>query len=770
MRKRFAAMALLALLACMTLGGFASAAEDPVYNPGYIDWEIDPMERLFVEGLDTEEAVLQRGRTDNAVGGFSFNAGAGPTPVFTISSPPIQQPINATVNMSVFFSVFIETGPLSHESCTRQPAIIDRTTTLTYSVDAGGVPIYDAVVTQTVDTAISNAAMNFSGETQEAFISMQAGDVFTLSLTAENNCANTVMRVQWGAFEQNSGGIIIKGDLYEPKARITIDDERRAHIEVEPLFPWGEDDVKSVKWEIWGPLGSDERLVRSPDYLMEESTGRIRIDRPMEGNQTSWAWSGIEKLGLGEANLQVCIQTISGDLNSDCHAFGIVRFEVEPADKGFANAAIILTLTTVGALFAYSYSLFRADDLPPLPILVALVLLAIFVIPTAWGQANLGSDASIGENARVYDGELYDTMGNTVMVSDYLEGNKAIVVAITLPGSENSIQQAIELNKTLDTKSDEIAVIQVVTGMDARMSDAASLKQRLNASWPILLDEEGVFANSLPTGVADAVLVIDPSMRVTHSEGPSASRENLESAIDDVSTGGGQSFMQYFGLLFGPGLFLFFMALPRAEVTEPETPLPPGTLWASIAAAGGVGVLLVNTPAIIATLAPISSNMLFWFDIVMLLWMVEMCIVTARKGAPIEAQIAGRALHRLFPQAFREWRELEDMQRDVLLGVWLGWFGWLAFPALFPQGVASSMLSGAFGIGFGLFYLVWLALFAGLVVLMIRFIASWGGSISRVFGEFGAEVFAQFIGWCLLPIALWVTVDGLITASQLGLF
>ncbi|MDG1556919.1 MAG: hypothetical protein P8Q98_03870, partial [Candidatus Poseidoniaceae archaeon] len=60
MRKRFAAMALLALLACMTLGGFASAAEDPVYQPGYMDWEISQMERLFVEGLDSEEAVLQR--------------------------------------------------------------------------------------------------------------------------------------------------------------------------------------------------------------------------------------------------------------------------------------------------------------------------------------------------------------------------------------------------------------------------------------------------------------------------------------------------------------------------------------------------------------------------------------------------------------------------------------------------------------------------------------------------------------------------------------
>ena len=769
MRKRLAAMALLALLACVTLGGYASAARDTVYEPGFIEWEIDEMERLFVEGLDADEAVLQRGRTDNAVGGFSVNANAGPVPVFTISSPPILHPINATVNMSVFFSAYIETGPLSHESCTRQ-TLVDSSTTLTYSVDAGGAPIYDASVTQTVDTAISNAAMNFSGETQEAFISMQTGDVFTLSVTAQNNCQGSVIRVQWGAFEQNSGGIIIKGKMYEPAASINVDDERRAHVEVEPLFPWGVDDVKSVKWELWGPLRDDEKQVKSPEYMMEDSTGRIRMDRPMEGNKTSWAWSGTEQLRIGEANLQVCIQTISGDLNSDCHAFGIIRFEVQPADEGFANAAIFLTLTTFAALIGYIAMLVRQDDLPPLPILGALLLLAIFVVPTAWGQANLGSDASIGDNARSYDGELYDEMMNPVLVSDYLDGNKALVVAVTLPGSENAFQQAVELNKTLDTKADEIAVIQVIAGMDATQIDVQALADNLNVSWPILLDSDGTFANSLPTGVADAVLVIDPSMRITHAEGPYAPREHLDNAIDSVSVGGGQSFTQYFGLLFGPGLFLLFMALPRAGWVEPETPLPPGSLWASIAVAGGVGVLLVNLPAIIATLLPINSNLLFWVDIAMLFWMVSMCSVTARKGAPYEAHIVGKLLHRSFPKAFRDWRDVEDMQRDVLLGVWLGWFGWLAFPALFPQGVAASMLSGILGIGFGLFYLVWLALFAGIVVLFIRFIASWGGSVSRLFGEFGAEVFAQFIGWCLFPIALWVTIDAIMTASDLGLF
>ena len=154
----------------------------------------------------------------------------------------------------------------------------------------------------------------------------------------------------------------------------------------------------------------------------------------------------------------------------------------------------------------------------------------------------------------------------------------------------------------------------------------------------------------------------------------------------------------------------------------------------------------------------------------MLLWMIEMCLVTARKGAPIEAQLLGKFLHRISPKAFRDWREMEDLQRDVVLGVWLGWFGWLAFPALFPQGVAATMLSGVLGIGFGSFYMIWLALFAGVVVLFIRFIASWGGSISRLFGEYGAEVFAQFIGWCLLPIAIWVTIDATLSALELGLF
>ncbi len=68
MRQRSLAFVLLALLLGVAATGAVNAAEDPEYEPGFIEWDVKPVERLFVEGLDAEEAVLQRQRTDNAVG------------------------------------------------------------------------------------------------------------------------------------------------------------------------------------------------------------------------------------------------------------------------------------------------------------------------------------------------------------------------------------------------------------------------------------------------------------------------------------------------------------------------------------------------------------------------------------------------------------------------------------------------------------------------------------------------------------------------------
>ena len=767
MRQRSLALVLLALLLGVTATVAVDAAQETIYEPGFVEWDVVPFERLFVEGLNVEEAVLQRHRTDNAVGSQPVNFGSGQTPIFTISSEPLQNPINATVNMTVFLSAYID-GLGGSQLCTRQPPIVDKSFTLIYSVDAGGVPVYDSVVTQVVDTANSNSAMNFSGERVEVFLSMDVGDVFTLSVTAENRCSGSTIQVQWGAFEQNGGGIVMEGQIYEPKARVFVDAERRAHIEFEPLFPWGTDDVKTAKWELWGPLIDDEKFVKDEDFIMETSTGRIRTDRSMSENNTVWAWSGIIPLTPGDANLELCVQTVSGDLNSDCHAFGIIRFEVEKANKGLASSSVFLSVTAFGSLLGFMVMLVRKDELPPLPILVAIVLMTILFIPTAISQPNLGSSELIDDHARMFDTELYDENMQSILVSELFDGKDVLIVAIALPGSQNMVDQATELNKTLDLLGDEVSVVHILSGMDASTTDVSAMKVNYNLTWSTYVDLDESFTRSSPNGTSDSIIVLDKTMRVVYSNAPSASSEEIISAVESIDNGGSTSAWSYFSLIFGPGLFLFFLALPREEYEALEEPLPIGMHWGAIIAASGAGIVLVNLPLLIATLAPIPSNTLFWVEIGMVVWLLEMSVVTALRGTPYEADFLGALIHKLFPKKFRDWRGHEDMQRDTLIGIWLGWFGWFAFPALFPQGVGAAMLSGVLGIFFGILGFIMIVFLGGAVVLLLRFIASLGGSISRIFGELGSESFAQYSGWCLVPVALWAIGNTIISLLDLG--
>ena len=742
------------------------ANQDATYEPGFVEWSIIPHERLYVEGLDVEETVLQREQTDSAVGGFTVGPTNGPVPVFTLQSPPVQQPVEAQVFMGVYFSAIIEGGG-GPQTCTRQ-TWADSSTTLYYSVNDGNGTIYTAEVTQTLDTSAEGDAMNFSGEMQNVTLSLDVGESITLSVSVEHRCLGTQARVQWGGFEQNSGGVIIEGVLYQPEARILVDASRLAHVELEHRLPWGLDDLRDEKWEIWGPLLPTDKSVRDGEYLVETSAGRIRMTRDLGGNNSVYTWSGAKPLPIGEMNLQFCLRTVAGDLNSECHAEGILRFEVTGDDDGFASAAVWLTLTTALALLGYIINAFRSGLMLPVPILAALVALAILTLPTVFDQPNLGADAVILENTKILDADLQRPDGASVSVSELLSGNEALIIGLVLPGSEQILTQANEFNRSLDQLGERAEVIHIITGEDARMTDVVSLAASTNASWSVYLDENSVFAKSLPTGASDAVVVVDPGMHVAYSQTSSAAMLDIVEAVDAIKSGGPNSFASYFGLLFGPGLFLFLLALPREEWTAPEEPLPPGLLWGSIVLAGGAGALLINLPALLLTLIPAGMSIRFLLDIAMMVWMLEMCFFTARRGAPYEADLLGKLMHRSFPKAFRDWRDPVDMDRDVLLGIWMGWFGWLAFPHLYPQAVASSALAGGSGLGMAVFFLLLFTFSAGFVVLMLRIVSSWGGPFSRLFGKFGGEIFAQFVGWILTPMALWMAINATINVLELG--
>lgn len=743
-----------------------SANSSPTYEPGFVEWTINPNERLYVEGLDVEEAVLQRGQTDSAVGGFTVGLTNGPVPVFTLQSPPVEQPVEADVLMSVYFSAILQGGG-GPQTCTRQ-TLGDPSTTLSYSVSVGGSEIYSTSVTQVIDTTAENDAMNFSGEVQNVSLSLSPGDSISLSLSIEHRCLGTQARVQWGGFEHNAGGIIIEGVLYEPESRILVDASRLAHVELEHKLPWGLEDLRDEKWEIWGPLLPTDKSTRDGEYLVETSAGRIRMTRDVGENTTVYTWSGAKPLPVGEMNLRFCLRTIAGDLNSDCHAEGILRFEVTSGDNGFASAPLWLTLTTLIALLGYVINAFRSGLLLPVPILGALAVLAILTLPTVFDQPNLGADAVILDNTKVLDTSLTGVDGSTTTIGTLLAGHEALLIGTVLPGSEQSLTQANEFNRTLDQLGDRIAVVHILTGEDARMNDVASLASATNASWNTYLDEGSAFSSSLPTGASDAVIVVDPGMHVTFSQPSSAAMLDLVEAVDAIKSGGPNSVASYFGLIIGPGLFLFFLALPREEWTAPDEPLPPGLLWGSIILASGAGIVMINLPALLLALLPVGMSIRFLLDIAMMIWMLEMCFFTAKRGSPYEADLLGKAMHRIFPKAFQNWRDPVDMNRDVLLGVWLGWFGWLTFPNLFTQSVASTALAGGSGLAMAFFFLLLFTFSGGFVVLILRIVASWGGPFSRLFGKFGGEVFAQFVGWILTPMALWMAVNATLNVLELG--
>ena len=230
----------------------------------------------------------------------------------------------------------------------------------------------------------------------------------------------------------------------------------------------------------------------------------------------------------------MCVRTVYGDLNSDCHAFGILRFEVTADDSGFLSAKIFLTLSALLALLAFVGNAFNQGLLIPIPILSALAVMMLLFVPTAFSQNNLGADAAIYDNTRVPNAELFDENGDTVTIADLFDGKDALIIGIGLPASENLIEQSNQFNETIDRYGDDVAVIHVLSGMEPMASDIVQMRQQLNTTWPILMDKNEQFASTLPDGVSDSVVIIDKAMHVTYSKTPVAYADDISEAIDDI--------------------------------------------------------------------------------------------------------------------------------------------------------------------------------------------------------------------------------------------
>ena len=108
MGRRLWVLAAVALMFSISMVNSVLAENDEVFEAGFVEWTVNNHERLYLEGSNPDEAVLQRGQTDSAVGGFTTGVTPNPIPVFSVQSPPVVEPVEVDVMMGVYFSVILD--------------------------------------------------------------------------------------------------------------------------------------------------------------------------------------------------------------------------------------------------------------------------------------------------------------------------------------------------------------------------------------------------------------------------------------------------------------------------------------------------------------------------------------------------------------------------------------------------------------------------------------------------------------------------------------
>ena len=490
--SRVKAVAFSTLLLLTALLGMGMAqAEDQIWDAGFVEWVVEDTHRLYVEGNDSSDSVLQRSAPDSVPGRFTLKWDSGITNdssiLFDISTDR-QSTKWICVNERIFLCDF---GKFARTKCctTLNPLTLNNApTVMNFVVSAGGSTIYDETVSAALGEVAEGTSQLYQGDAVEMNLSMEAGDSFTLTVSMQHNCPGTSASILWGGQEQNAGGIVLVGDIFKPRAELSIDSQNIPHITFYPETPWGEDDIalingkKGVNWWIYAPVRLNEYYATDPDLQRENSLNRGIGERVLPSGEVVWTWTGTEQLPDGLVNLEVCVSFEGSDILEPCHARGNIRASTPETNSGFADATLFLSLTTFVCLVGFIGNGFRQGLLLPLPIMVALIVLSAGMIPLALSQPNLGSDAAVDSASRVYDFDLVDSSGNEVSLSELSSGYDALLIGTILPASENSLDQKMEFMSIQEKFGDDVAIVQIVTGQDSYLSDMIFMENQSNVS------------------------------------------------------------------------------------------------------------------------------------------------------------------------------------------------------------------------------------------------------------------------------------------------
>ena len=767
MQRRWIALIALLCIVVPSIGPFISntSAAGETYEPGFVEWDINNNHRIYLSGT-ANDVNLTRDYQGASMGNVVIRSGQSAS-IGPLTMPPLEMGFNGSFNISTYVAAYVQagTGIIPLQCRTSNPVTIDT------QVQIGDFTYFGTFTDFIYETSAD--AHNMTTEVQMANITARPGDIVQLSMSASTNCPYNI-NLEWGGSNEFSGGIVITGNLFSPEVEVTVDSAKLAHIQFVATLPWGFDDLDQdfTSMNIYGPLTPDEKRVYDEDMRPEGFTASSPyVERTDAMGRPSKVFTGINPLPSGDNVLVICLKTIdSQNLNKKCDHEGLIRFNVEEDEDAIASAFLWLSISGFVSIIAYLVVLIRQGIILPLPLMGAIIVMALLMIPLASDIPDLGGESIVADDARAPSFILHQNGNSSISLDELLDGKEAVIIGITLPASSNAIDQTKQIEDAVNKLGDRVSAVQIVTGENVRMDDLETIGNITNASWPILIDDgESRFAKRMPMGVSDSIVIIDKSGHITYSSSGSANSKDMIDAVDEIGYGGQQSILSTLGLFWGPGLAMLLVALPRKAYEAPEESLTPGSLWGSVALAGGIGFLMVNFASLVMAFIPGENDLRTWVDLTLIIWFVSAAVRAAIVGTPWEIRFTAKRLHNLYSKGFREWRELEDVERDLLIGFWMGWFIWLAYPAILSQGVAAVIMTGGMNYVFGPLLLITHILIAGVLTLIIRFVASWGGPISRTFGSFGSGPFSEALGWALIPISLWALTNGIINAFNIGL-
>tara|TARA_B110000003_G_scaffold268911_1_gene299140 strand:- start:93 stop:2423 length:2331 start_codon:yes stop_codon:yes gene_type:complete len=759
--KTFVSLSLF-LLIFLSLSNLSSAQIIAPDGPG-LDWEKPESHRLFLKGdsvnpyLDNNWSSL----TGQPIGSVDFQKTAGPVNLIDIQSAPLENDLDFNGNITIHLFASLD---VANDGCRFTNVLPDSPlgseTKFSVSLSLGSNQILSDIQTNSIVMEESfTLAHEFFVDANDINVSLQKGDLIGLKVDVLHDCVQTGV-LWWDTYDAITG-IEFKGDLIFPELDQTVDPNGIIRVEFTPNSPWGNDLYMSQVLEVIGPVEWEDLIHGNADEDNRldhfETPHGYRID---EFNRTVFSWSSPNKLSPGKYMVDSCYKLSDQDPSESCSLVGVLRFEVLKTEPAFLNGSWAAILIPLGIIAWIGVSM--KDAMLPLPAYGVILLLALTTLGPALNLPDIDFEEPRMQGAAP-SFSLYEhgSESELVELSELMSNYDAIVVGLFTPSSPNAEVQRVDFEIAKKVIGNDVAFIQIATGDGVNSLDLEGLVDKINGSWPVLLDDsDSTVGKSFPSRASDAVFVIDSAGFISSWKPGVMSSQSIENAVDQSYLGSGQSPLKIFGLIISTTFLpIIILAMPRGEKYKiPESPLIPGAGFVLTLIAASIAFALWALPVALFSSFGLGSYWIF-IELLLSLILVYHGVSMLFRGGVKEIEVIGKLVYSKLPDEYRTWRKENRFLDDFHLGLWVAWLLWLRAPSAIPQAIGAVARSGILGILICILFFIGYSLMAGLVVILSGVIVSIPGDISRIMGSLSVGLRPRAWGLACVILGMWISIS-----------